>query len=118
MIIRSNCARFVPWTIRKGSTEDRQGPPRWQSLHRILARRKKTVACTFADDSIRLWQPGDGSGNRKRKAHNGIMVSSVAVSPNGNSLSSAESEGTIAIKALSPPECTLSAYNGLYVLNC
>ncbi|OEU09807.1 WD40 repeat-like protein [Fragilariopsis cylindrus CCMP1102] len=58
----------------------------------------KSIASACTDGSIRLWELGDGTWKRKWKAHNGFMVCSLAISPDGQCLLSAGSDGTIAIE--------------------
>jgi WD40 repeat protein len=60
----------------------------------------RTIASACTDGSIRLWKLGEGTWERKWKAHNGFMVCSLAFSPDGQSLLSAGSDGTIAIEGL------------------
>jgi WD40 repeat protein len=58
----------------------------------------KSIASACTDGSIRLWELGYGTWKRKWKAHNGFMVCSLAISPDGQCLLSAGSDGTIAIE--------------------
>ena len=60
----------------------------------------KTVASACSDGSIRQWKLGERTWKQKWKAHNGFMVCSLAISPDGQSLLSAGSDGTIVTKGL------------------
>merc|ERR1712238_554141 len=57
----------------------------------------KSIASACSDGSIRLWELEGGTWKRQWKAHNGFMVCSVAISPDGQCLLSAGSDGTIAV---------------------